>query len=194
MHGYTGGDCNSSLSMQKTHLRRKNGECLGKHLEGAVPDGCFLFDQTGIFLIEYEDQIFIFVNIYKSRSVCEEENKVSNRTLCMLKMSSIFCALLTQPKWPEIFKCWERLTPFPIAGIQECYSLIIERSLSRGANSRHPWLEIHIPTTAKSCWADGRVTLTGISFHSFYLLLVVLLLLERSGTFAEQGEAQRNEL
>lgn len=50
------------------------------------------------FLVEYEDPIFMFANIYRSQSRCEEENKVSNSTLCMLKIGLIFCILLTQPK------------------------------------------------------------------------------------------------
>lgn len=51
---------------ENTHLGRENGEWLGKHLEGVVPDGCFLFDWSSIFLIKYEDPIFIFFNIYRS--------------------------------------------------------------------------------------------------------------------------------
>lgn len=126
---------------RKNTFGKKKWRCLGKHLEGAVPDGYFLFDRAGIFLIKYEDPIFMFVNIYRSQSVCKEENKVSNRTLCMLKINLIFCTLLTQHKWPEILKCWKHPTPFPDAGIWECYSPITERISFRGANSRHSRLE-----------------------------------------------------
>lgn len=82
-----------------------------------MPDRCFLFDRTSVFLIKYEDPIFMFFNIYKSQSVCKKENKVSNRTLCMLKIILIFSALLTQPKRPEILKCWEYPNLLPVAGL-----------------------------------------------------------------------------
>lgn len=89
-----------------------------------MPDGCFLLDWTSIFLIKYEDPIFVFVNICRSQSVCKEENKVSNRTLRMLKISLMFCALLTQPKWPGILKCWESLTPFPVPSIGDSTAIL----------------------------------------------------------------------
>lgn len=102
---------------ENTHLGREKGEWLGKHLEGAEPDGRFLFDRTNVFLIKHEDPIFMFFNIYRSQSVCEEENQVSNGTLCMPKIIMIFSALLTQPKWPEILKCWKCPNLLPVAGL-----------------------------------------------------------------------------
>lgn len=106
-----------------------------------MPDGCWHFDRTGSFFMEYEDPIFVFVNIYGSQSFCKEENKVSNSTPSMLKISLIFCAVLTQPKWPEILECWERPAPLPVGGIRGCYTPATGRLLVGGANSRHPWLE-----------------------------------------------------
>lgn len=91
--------------------------------------------------MEYEDPIFVFVNIYGSQSFCKEENKVSNSTPSMLKISLIFCAVLTQPKWPEILECWERPAPLPVGSIRGCYTPATGRLLVGGANSRHPWLE-----------------------------------------------------
>lgn len=160
-----------------------NGEWLGKHLEGVVPDGHFLFDWSSIFLIRYEDPIFMFFNIYRSQSVCKKENKVPNRKLCTLKIILIFSALLTQPKWPEILKCWECPNLLPTAGLRMLHPYYRKEFISRGKlwPLHHEKILAYVPTTVKSYWAGRREAFTRIIFLYFCLWLLVQFLLERFG-------------